>query len=57
MAAKSENEDQFALDSKGRSATCSDALCDACGAVMRAMGHCKYWCLRCGFLRTCNDVI
>jgi hypothetical protein len=24
---------------------------------MKPMGHCKYWCLRCGFLRTCNDVI
>ena len=32
-------------------------LCDACGAPMKPMGHCKYWCLRCGFLRTCNDVI
>lgn len=33
------------------------AACDACGAPMRPMGHCKYWCLRCGFMRTCNDVI
>ncbi len=31
--------------------------CDACGSAMKPMGHCKYWCLRCGFLRTCNDVI
>ncbi len=31
--------------------------CDACGSPMKPMGHCKYWCLRCGFLRTCNDVI
>jgi hypothetical protein len=31
--------------------------CDACGAPMKPMGHCKYWCLKCGFLRTCNDVI
>ena len=31
--------------------------CDACGAAMKPMGHCKYWCLRCGFLRTCNDVM
>jgi hypothetical protein len=31
--------------------------CDACGAAMKPMGHCKYWCLSCGFLRTCNDVI
>jgi len=35
-----------------------DAIaCDACGAAMKPMGHCKYWCLRCGFMRTCNDVI
>jgi hypothetical protein len=33
------------------------AGCDACGSPMKPMGHCKYWCLRCGFLRTCNDVI
>ena len=33
------------------------ARCDACGSPMKPMGHCKYWCLRCGFLRTCNDVI
>jgi hypothetical protein len=31
--------------------------CDACGAAMKPMGHCKYWCLSCGFQRTCNDVI
>lgn len=31
--------------------------CDACGSEMKPMGHCKYWCLQCGFLRTCNDVI
>jgi hypothetical protein len=31
--------------------------CDACGSPMKPMGHCKYWCLKCGFLRTCNDVI
>lgn len=31
--------------------------CDACGSEMKPMGHCKYWCLKCGFLRTCNDVI
>ncbi len=31
--------------------------CDACGSPMKLMGHCKYWCLKCGFLRTCNDVI
>ena len=31
--------------------------CDACGGAMKPMGHCKYWCLRCGFLRTCNDTM
>lgn len=31
--------------------------CDACGAAMKPMGHCKYWCLCCGFMRTCNDTI
>ncbi|MFZ1886479.1 MAG: hypothetical protein WAU33_00500 [Candidatus Binataceae bacterium] len=31
--------------------------CDVCGAAMKPMGHCKYWCLRCGFLRTCNDTM
>jgi hypothetical protein len=35
----------------------SGERCDACGSPMKPMGHCKYWCLRCGFLRTCNDVI
>jgi hypothetical protein len=33
------------------------ARCDACGSPMKPMGHCKYWCLTCGFQRTCNDVI
>lgn len=31
--------------------------CDACGSPMRTMGHCKYLCQRCGFLRTCLDTI
>lgn len=34
-----------------------EVRCDACGAPMKPMGHCKYWCLACGFLRTCNDTI
>jgi len=34
-----------------------NVYCDACGARMKPMGHCKYWCLTCGFLRTCNDVM
>jgi hypothetical protein len=40
-----------------RGAAANVAVCEACGAAMKPMGHCKYWCLRCGFLRTCNDVI
>jgi hypothetical protein len=35
----------------------ADVRCDACGAPMKPMGHCKYWCLACGFLRTCNDTV
>jgi hypothetical protein len=35
----------------------ADVRCDACGAAMKPMGHCKYWCLSCGFLRTCNDTM
>jgi hypothetical protein len=31
--------------------------CDACGAWMQAMGHCKWLCRSCGFLRTCIDTI
>ncbi|MGH7779694.1 MAG: hypothetical protein ACREQR_07690 [Candidatus Binataceae bacterium] len=54
-------------DSSGRTSDQDDAdscaldpnavACDACGAAMKPMGHCKYWCLRCGFLRTCNDTM
>ncbi|HUY17728.1 MAG TPA: hypothetical protein VMV15_00765 [Candidatus Binataceae bacterium] len=46
------------IDSDQRAPVDTSAVaCDACGAPMRPMGHCKYWCLRCGFMRTCNDVI
>ena len=31
--------------------------CDACGATMQPMGHCKYLCRCCGFLRTCIDTV
>lgn len=31
--------------------------CDACGSEMQFMGHCKYWCRSCGFLRTCTDTV
>jgi len=31
--------------------------CEVCSAPMKPMGHCKYWCLSCGFLRTCNDLL
>jgi hypothetical protein len=33
------------------------ALCYAGGEPMKPLGHCKYQCLSCGFLRTCNDTI
>ncbi len=32
-------------------------LCDACGCRMQPMGHCKWLCRRCGFLRTCIDTV
>jgi len=31
--------------------------CDACGEGMQSMGHCKWLCRRCGFLRTCIDTV
>ena len=31
--------------------------CDACGSAMQSMGHCKYLCRLCGFLRTCMDTV
>ena len=31
--------------------------CDACGEALQLMGHCKYLCRRCGFLRTCMDTV
>ena len=31
--------------------------CDACGGPLKTMGHCKYLCQRCGFLRTCMDTV
>lgn len=31
--------------------------CDACGTNMQPMGHCKYLCRQCGFLRTCMDTV
>ncbi|HZR79491.1 MAG TPA: hypothetical protein VFD92_00215 [Candidatus Binatia bacterium] len=38
-------------------ATPHDTRCDACGSPMIAMGHCKWLCRRCGFLRTCIDTV
>jgi hypothetical protein len=32
-------------------------LCDACGEGMQPMGHCKWLCRSCGFLRTCIDTV
>lgn len=31
--------------------------CDACGERMQPMGHCKWLCRCCGFLRTCIDTV
>lgn len=31
--------------------------CDACGETMQPMGHCKWLCRCCGFLRTCIDTL
>ena len=31
--------------------------CDACGEALQVLGHCKYLCRRCGFLRTCMDTL
>jgi len=31
--------------------------CDACGTGMQSLGHCKWLCRRCGFLRTCIDTV
>jgi hypothetical protein len=51
-------ESRAAASGGSARAPATDTLaCDACGTPMKPMGHCKYWCLACGFLRTCNDVI
>jgi hypothetical protein len=31
--------------------------CDACGSPLQTLGHCKYLCRRCGFMRTCIDTV
>ena len=31
--------------------------CDACGEGMQSLGHCKWLCRCCGFMRTCIDTI
>ena len=55
---KHEDELQAGRNDPDSCALEPDAVaCDACGAAMKPMGHCKYWCLRCGFLRTCNDTM
>jgi hypothetical protein len=33
------------------------ARCDACGTGMQALGHCKWLCRMCGFMRTCIDTV
>ena len=30
---------------------------DACGEPMQSLGHCKWLCRCCGFLRTCIDTV
>jgi hypothetical protein len=61
MAEKREGDSTIASISDDDAGGCAlepgAVACDACGAAMKPMGHCKYWCLRCGFLRTCNDTI
>jgi hypothetical protein len=49
--------EEHSRDSKTSETEPTTEACDACGGPMKPMGHCKYWCLRCGFLRTCNDVL
>lgn len=31
--------------------------CDACGSALQTLGHCKYLCRQCGFMRTCMDTV
>ncbi|MFM7144563.1 MAG: hypothetical protein ACKO2K_21880 [Alphaproteobacteria bacterium] len=31
--------------------------CDACGSPLQTLGHCKYLCRLCGFMRTCMDTV
>jgi len=31
--------------------------CDACGSPLQVLGHCKYLCRCCGFMRTCMDTV
>jgi len=31
--------------------------CDACGEGMQSLGHCKWLCRCCGFMRTCIDTV
>ncbi|MBU6282727.1 hypothetical protein KGQ64_10840 [bacterium] len=31
--------------------------CDACGSPLQTLGHCKYLCRTCGFMRTCMDTV
>jgi hypothetical protein len=57
MAAESNQTKRPQADTIDPRQDAQAVACDACGAPMRPMGHCKYWCLRCGFMRTCNDVI
>jgi hypothetical protein len=46
-----------AIGSRARLTPPALAQCDACGGGMQPMGHCKWLCRRCGFLRTCIDTV
>lgn len=54
---KEEERIDSSREATAQSLNRGEPRCDACGSEMKPMGHCKYWCLKCGFLRTCNDVI
>ena len=46
-----------AISGERHLAACDAERCDACGERMQRMGHCKWLCRCCGFLRTCIDTV
>jgi hypothetical protein len=53
-----EAEGRFAaVRAEGRAIVRGGERCDACGEPMQPMGHCKWLCRCCGFLRTCIDTV